>query len=232
MFALFRFGHSSGDPSRPSPPGPPGHSLYKEENQAGDYKEFTVLIGEAAGSTRRQPAGRFVAAGIPTGPKCAERSVFRWRSRVPGDQGASQTQRKEAATKAEAPNKPQRRGAAEPQPKSEHPMNRRDATSAEKSKRTKILLKMRESPLLHCDERRSAKPSVFSASIGPLRLKRSVATLCDLLVWCLRIAYTLARQSGRGLPHSKTLTRGPVRQKTRRVLECGCPLPLSAPREI
>jgi hypothetical protein len=141
------------------------------------------------------------------------------RNQSRGAQQTAETWSSRAATKIRAP-------------KSEHPMNRRDATSAEKSKRTKILLKMRESPLLHCDERRSAKPSVFSASIGPLRLKRSVATLCDLLVWCLRIAYTLARQSGRGLPHSKTLTRGPVRQKTRRVLECGCPLPLSAPREI
>jgi hypothetical protein len=34
-------------------------------------------------------------------------------------------------------------------------------------------------------------------------------------------------QSGRGQPHSKTLARHPMRQKTRSVLECGCPLPLS-----
>ena len=33
-------------------------------------------------------------------------------------------------------------------------MNRRDATSAEKSKRTKVLSKMRNSPHLHCDDRR------------------------------------------------------------------------------
>jgi hypothetical protein len=58
---------------------------------------------------------------------------------------------------------PQRLGAAEPQPNSEHPMNRRDATSAEKSKRTKILLKMRDSPLLHCEGRGDSELFVFSA---------------------------------------------------------------------
>ena len=42
-----------------------------------------------------------------------------------------------------------------------------------------------------------------------------------------------ASQSGRGQPHSKTLARPPMRQKTRSVLECGCPLPLlSPPRKV
>ena len=36
-------------------------------------------------------------------------------------------------------------------------------------------------------------------------------------------------KSGRGQPHSKTLARPPIRQTTRSVPECGCPLPLSAP---
>ena len=51
-------------------------------------------------------------------------------------------------------NKPQRLGAAEPQPKGERPLNRRDAMSAEKTAREKILLEMRDSGLLHCDGRR------------------------------------------------------------------------------
>src|SRR5262249_42642708 len=34
-------------------------------------------------------------------------------------------------------------------------------------------------------------------------------------------------QSGRGQPHSKTLTRRIARHSLREVLECGCPLPLS-----
>src|SRR6266850_6692330 len=34
-------------------------------------------------------------------------------------------------------------------------------------------------------------------------------------------------QSGRGQPHSKTLSRGIARRSFREVLECGCPLPLS-----
>jgi hypothetical protein len=38
-------------------------------------------------------------------------------------------------------------------------------------------------------------------------------------------------ESGRGQPHSKTLARHPLRPKTRSVLECGCPLPLSTHRE-
>src|SRR6266581_261454 len=33
-------------------------------------------------------------------------------------------------------------------------------------------------------------------------------------------------QSGRGQPHSKTLSRGVARHFFREVLECGCPLPL------
>ena len=37
------------------------------------------------------------------------------------------------------------------------------------------------------------------------------------------------RESGRGLPQSKTLTRFPVRVNARSVLECGSPLPLSSP---
>src|SRR5678815_637619 len=34
-------------------------------------------------------------------------------------------------------------------------------------------------------------------------------------------------QSGRGQPHSKTLSRWIARRCSREVLECGCPLPLS-----
>src|SRR5947209_5640774 len=34
-------------------------------------------------------------------------------------------------------------------------------------------------------------------------------------------------QSGRGQPHSKTLSRPIARCSVREVLECGCPLPLS-----
>jgi hypothetical protein len=68
---------------------------------------------------------------------------------------------------------PQRLGAAEPQPKPEHPMNRRDATSAEKTKRTTILLKMRDSPLLRCDERGDSELFVRAAHIASLRLNRA-----------------------------------------------------------
>ena len=55
------------------------------------------------------------------------------------------------------------------------------------------------------------------------------------LAWCLRIAYplaTIASQSGRGQPHSRTLRD--VRHVGARasVLECGCPLPLSPPQEV
>ena len=51
----------------------------------------------------------------------------------------------------------------------------------------------------------------------------------------LKIAYalaTIASQSGRGQPHSKTLRN--VRHVGERasVLECGCPLPLSPPQEV
>jgi hypothetical protein len=38
------------------------------------------------------------------------------------------------------------------------PLNRRDATSAEKTTGEKILLEMRDSALLHCDERSTAMP--------------------------------------------------------------------------
>jgi len=37
-----------------------------------------------------------------------------------------------------------------------------------------------------------------------------------------------ANQSGRGQPHSKTLARCLAHYSVREVLECGCPLPLSA----
>ena len=55
------------------------------------------------------------------------------------------------------------------------------------------------------------------------------------LVGCLRTAFalaTIASQSGRGQPHSKTLRD--VRHVGERasVLECGCPLPLSPPQEV
>ena len=54
-------------------------------------------------------------------------------------------------------------------------------------------------------------------------------------VWYLRIAYalpTLATQSGRGQPHSKTL-RDVLHVRARAsVSECGCPLPLSAPQKV
>jgi len=43
-------------------------------------------------------------------------------------------------------------------------------------------------------------------------------------VWILS---TNERQSGRGQPHSKTLSRRIARCSFREVLECGCPLPLS-----
>jgi len=36
-----------------------------------------------------------------------------------------------------------------------------------------------------------------------------------------------AAQSGRGQPHSRTLSRRIMHQYLRKVLECGCPLPLS-----
>src|ERR1035441_5489229 len=49
---------------------------------------------------------------------------------------------------------PQRLEAAEPQAKCERPLNRRDAMSAEKTAGEKILLEMRDSDLLHCEERR------------------------------------------------------------------------------
>ena len=49
---------------------------------------------------------------------------------------------------------PQRLRAAEPQPKCERPLNRRDAMSAEKTAGEKTLLELRASGLLHCDERR------------------------------------------------------------------------------
>src|SRR5689334_22173636 len=38
---------------------------------------------------------------------------------------------------------------------------------------------------------------------------------------------TNGSQSGRGQPHSKTLSRRNARRSFREVLECGCPLPLS-----
>ena len=44
------------------------------------------------------------------------------------------------------------------------------------------------------------------------------------------MAPAFARQSGRGQPHSKTLTRCLMRQNWRGALECGCPLPLMSPR--
>jgi hypothetical protein len=40
-------------------------------------------------------------------------------------------------------------------------------------------------------------------------------------------ARSVANDSGRGQPHSKTLPREPKRYGIRQVLECGCPLPLS-----
>jgi hypothetical protein len=49
---------------------------------------------------------------------------------------------------------PQRLGAAEPQPKYERPLNRRDAMSAEKTAGEKILLEMHDSGFLHCDARK------------------------------------------------------------------------------
>jgi hypothetical protein len=49
--------------------------------------------------------------------------------------------------------RPQRLGAAEPQPKCERPLNRRDAMNAEKTAGEKILLEMRDSALLHCKGR-------------------------------------------------------------------------------
>src|ERR1039458_4461409 len=49
---------------------------------------------------------------------------------------------------------PQRLGAAEPQPKCERPLNRKDAMVAEKAAGEKPLLEMRDSALLNCDERR------------------------------------------------------------------------------
>src|ERR1035437_5993708 len=60
LFALFRFGRSSGDPGRTSPPGPPGLSLYKAENQAGDYKELADLWHRRArrGSAEASPYRR------------------------------------------------------------------------------------------------------------------------------------------------------------------------------
>jgi hypothetical protein len=60
----------------------------------------------------------------------------------------------------EYPIKPQRLGAAEPQPKCERPLNRRDAMSAEKTAGEKTLLELRDSGLLHCDERRDIPDSV------------------------------------------------------------------------
>ena len=57
----------------------------------------------------------------------------------------------------ELPYEPQRLGAAEPQPKCERPLNRRDAMSAEKTAGEKTLLELRDSGLLHCDERREKR---------------------------------------------------------------------------
>jgi hypothetical protein len=36
----------------------------------------------------------------------------------------------------------------------------------------------------------------------------------------------ISKKSGRGQPHSKTLSRRIARPSFREVLECGCPLPL------
>jgi hypothetical protein len=68
-----------------------------------------------------------------------------------------------------------------------------------------------------------------SCAAGRKLLSRPVRA--ELLLWRLRIAYVFVTQSGRGQPHSKTLARNPMRQKTQSVLECGCPLPLLSPRE-
>jgi hypothetical protein len=44
---------------------------------------------------------------------------------------------------------------------------------------------------------------------------------------CLRVGTLWYRhKSGRGQPHSKTLARIRGRNYIRKVLECGCPLPL------
>jgi hypothetical protein len=56
---------------------------------------------------------------------------------------------------------PQRLGAAEPQPKCERPLNRRDAKSAEKTTEEKILLAMRDSAHLHCKERGEESNPLF-----------------------------------------------------------------------
>jgi len=72
---------------------------------------------------------------------------------------------------------PQRLGAAEPQPKCERPLNRRDAMSAEKTAREKTLLEMRDSFRLHCDEHRERQGRAYlpCASTAQLALGRRSA---------------------------------------------------------
>jgi len=103
---------------------------------------------------------------------------------------------------------PQRLGTAEPQPKCDRPLNRRDAMSAEKPAGDKILLEMNDSALLHCEERReqregsgtetshlSAADSEPTGSAASLRSSR----LCGLIGHSSTPISRLIRNPGRHL---------------------------------
>jgi hypothetical protein len=69
-------------------------------------------------------------------------------------------------------------------------------------------------------------PFVWIARVSRSPFSSVMATLgeCD---WRLIVQVRDSPESGRGQPHSKTLARLSARWFFRKVLECGCRLPLS-----
>ena len=71
-----------------------------------------------------------------------------------------------------------------------------------------------------------AMPLLRSLAEDLARVPIDMALLTELLHCCHRFRVKNPCKVKGGQPHSKTLRADPEQSKIRRVLECGCPLPL------